>query len=757
MINNARCEGFTSEERERIDRVDQRIKAVNKFATEEKALAFLEFLDPQFNLREEAIPQGFIMRAYAVYGGGWEELFRKLSVFEDIPLNGLTSDGKTISGEKIFWYVAETFTVRGASTANIRDGVYDIMVKHPMEMSNLLNDLIVETTDLIKQRLGDRPHYLEKEFRTIQEMFGLSNHEVRYLRGVHLLSLVENPFLVLYSYSQLNDKMSGAFAQYVGVDVEELKQIKNKLVELSLLGYGDAKVFPTEILQTLVHKGRAAAEDLFFSVPEPESLPLDNHMVDAGSTNYAKSILSSGHDEPIHILLWGPPGTGKSSYARALLQDLNTRALLVKHGDSKNSNSQVSVSLKTSLTVAMNDVASGGVCVVDDADDLLGTSASFINSGESRSRIWLHNLLETPHTKMIWIVNTTSNIDPSVKRRFAFNIYFPPLHQRQREEIWKNVLKYNGLSLPTDQIATLAKQYEFSPGVISKNVKCLSLGGISVKDTLFGSISYVLDSYRTLHHGGVVTKVQRDSEKFIEQIGISTQVAEIVSDLKRFDQFLRGAESTKNLPIRNRSLLFHGVSGSGKTELANYISDRVGRPLVRKLASDILSMWVGGTEQNIKEAYAEAERKEGILFIDEADSLLFDRGSAQRSWEVTQVNEMLARMEDFVGIQIYATNRLDEMDLACLRRFSHKIEFTYLSPEQCPSFYEHFFGRSLSGPEKQKLLKIGNLVPGDFYVVKNQFFFKEDCSNSELIDGLLEESRLKKDRQKKPVGFTSTP
>ena len=34
-----------------------------------------------------------------------------------------------------------------------------------------------------------------------------------------------------------------------------------------------------------------------------------------------------------------------------------------------------------------------------------------------------------------------------------------------------------------------------------------------------------------------------------------------------------------------------------------------------------------------------------MLIFDEADSFLFDRREAVRSWEVTQVNEMLTWME----------------------------------------------------------------------------------------------------------------
>lgn len=52
-------------------------------------------------------------------------------------------------------------------------------------------------------------------------------------------------------------------------------------------------------------------------------------------------------------------------------------------------------------------------------------------------------------------------------------------------------------------------------------------------------------------------------------------------------------------------------------------------------------MYVGETEQNIAKAFKEAKDKKALLIFDEADSFLQSRTNAQRSWEITQVNEML--------------------------------------------------------------------------------------------------------------------
>ena len=91
-------------------------------------------------------------------------------------------------------------------------------------------------------------------------------------------------------------------------------------------------------------------------------------------------------------------------------------------------------------------------------------------------------------------------------------------------------------------------------------------------------------------------------------------------------------------------LCLYGPPGTGKTAFGRYLAQVLDHPLVLKRASDLLSKWLGETEQRIARMFEEAEHDGALLLLDEADSVLRERARAHVSWEVTQVNEILTQL-----------------------------------------------------------------------------------------------------------------
>jgi transitional endoplasmic reticulum ATPase len=162
-------------------------------------------------------------------------------------------------------------------------------------------------------------------------------------------------------------------------------------------------------------------------------------------------------------------------------------------------------------------------------------------------------------------------------------------------------------------------------------------------------------------------------------------------------------------------------------------------------------MWLGETEQHIAGMFAEAEAEGALLFLDEADSFLRDRALARAEWAVTQVNELLQRMERHPGIFIAATNLMADVDSAALRRFTWKLEFLALAPEQAWRMFctEAAVATASSDPTHLEALAarlgaIENLTPGDFATVKRQAnMLAQDLNPEEWLEQLDLEAKAK--------------
>jgi AAA+ superfamily predicted ATPase len=179
-------------------------------------------------------------------------------------------------------------------------------------------------------------------------------------------------------------------------------------------------------------------------------------------------------------------------------------------------------------------------------------------------------------------------------------------------------------------------------------------------------------------------------------------------------------------------------------------------PLLAKRASDLLSKWVGESEQNIAQAFRQAENENAVHLIDEVDGLLRDRRSAQHSFEVTQVNEMLTGMESFPGLFIASTNLREGLDAASLRRFDLKVRFDYLRPDQAwKLFCRYCEALHLPTPNsviEYRLARLSMLAPGDFAMAMRQTRFRNVTAAEHLLEILEAECALK-EGSKNAIGF----
>ncbi len=125
--------------------------------------------------------------------------------------------------------------------------------------------------------------------------------------------------------------------------------------------------------------------------------------------------------------------------------------------------------------------------------------------------------------------------------------------------------------------------------------------------------------------------------------------------------------------------LFYGPPGTGKTLTAKLLGKEFNRPVYRIDLSQVVSKYIGETEQNLEKIFNQAENKEWILLFDEADALFGKRTSTKSSndrYANQEVSYLLQRVERFNGLVILTSNFKNNIDDAFLRRFNSIIKFS---------------------------------------------------------------------------------
>ena len=399
--------------------------------------------------------------------------------------------------------------------------------------------------------------------------------------------------------------------------------------------------------------------------------------------------------------------------------------------------------------------------VVDEADQLLRTSMSFFaamfggvgSSGSEKGVI--NSILDETVLPTIWISNAPARaLDDSVRRRFDYSIRFDKLGSRQRLSIWRNSVKKFGLGrLVTPELAEqFAQKYQTNAGGIAmvlENVKRMR----PRKDKVADLVDSLMKPHCELMEAKTKDDVLKPAKDYsLEGLNIKGDVAldRIVEAVRNF----RNSKDDGSDPDRPRmNILLWGPPGTGKTEFVKHLGQTLNSKVVVKMGSDLLSCWVGETEKNIKRAFDEAEADNAILFLDEIDGIVQDRSGAQRSWEVTQVNELLHRMENFKGVMVGATNFMDNLDAAIMRRFTFKLQFDYLDAEGKRAFFERMFKTRLAEAEAARLAAIPSLAPGDFRTVRQSLYYLGgSVANATRLNELEKESSLKKGASRR-IGF----
>ena len=463
----------------------------------------------------------------------------------------------------------------------------------------------------------------------------------------------------------------------------------------------------------------------------------------ADSRNHVEALLKGALDSNargINILLYGPPGTGKTEFCKVLARQLG--ATLYTVGESDDSGEEPSRRERLQdLRLAEQLLADSGstLLLFDEMEDLLDGPhgrTGFINplqtlqSRGAASKVFMHRLLENTSVPILWTMNDARDVNPAILRRmmFALELRLPTTPVRAR--VWARQLDRHGIKARPEEVRALAAEFDAPPGVAAGATAAASLAG--------GDVASVCRGVRSLSRLLSCGKPSQGTPAVFDPGLIRSDIDTVAL-----------ADQLERANTRRFSLCLQGPPGTGKSAFVRYLAERLGLAVLQKRTSDLKSMWVGETERLIALSFAEARDSGVFLVFDEADSLLASRRTAEKSWEISQVNEMLTWMESHPLPFACTTNFGEHFDPATLRRFVFKITLDFLAPEQVEAAFRSFFDL----PPPASLATLDTLTPGDFAVVHRKADILGRLQDPEELATMLRAECTAKPDRPQVIGF----
>ncbi|MGF7452637.1 AAA family ATPase [Pasteurella bettyae] len=534
-------------------------------------------------------------------------------------------------------------------------------------------------------------------------------------------------------------------ADFLGQNHKELKTVLGKKSKLSsyglidrsyspdqfhdYLGWGDALDFDDFVIvpiteQSLIERATVPTTPSTLKLSHYDHIAKNREMM----LNYL-NIAAKTQKKGVNILLYGAAGTGKTKFAALLAETLNLPAYTMASQDQDGDVLSGTTRLENCRLAQKLLAGKSAVIIFDEVEDVFAGSFTE-RSVAQEHKAWVNDFLENNTIPMIWISNSVGCIDNAYLRRFDMIFEMPMLPSKHKETLITDLV---GDKLSVEYVRHFAQNADLSPAVLTR-----TLGVMNALPT--ENQANFADKMLVMFNQTLISQGFRKIEPLVEsKIAYNLDWVACQENLHKITD---GLKNTK----RGR-ICCYGPAGTGKTAWANWLAEEMALQVLVCQGSDLISPYVGGTEQNIAAAFRQAKENNRVLIFDEVDTFLFARQSGQRSWEHSQVNEMLTQIEKFDGLLVVSTNLMDNLDPAALRRFDIKLHFDYLKLEQrknaAISQAEKLGLPALSEADLSRFQHFDNLTLGDFAAVSRRHRFAPFENVADWIAALEAELSLK--------------